>query len=193
MKNAKQSARFASNELGDNFKQQRQAAYEEISKKAMTQNVNIKMLTGVSDEKEEAIYGQAYVLYNTGRYKEASEVFRVLILLNSLEPKYTLGLAACFHLMKEYEAASNMYTICSILDSQNPIPYFHMSDCALQLGDKFAAAVALDLAIKRADGKPEFSVLKERSIITLDGLEERTLKEIKLLRRLILWATHNFP
>ena len=42
-------------------------------------------------------------------------------MLNAMEPKYILGLAACFHMLKEYFNAIQTYTMCSALDLQNPI------------------------------------------------------------------------
>lgn len=172
MKNIKQDVRKAADQVGEELMKETSGAFQELTKKSAKDGLSIKVLSGVSDEKEEAVYGQAYLLYNAGRYKDAIEIFRVLIMLNSTEPKYMMGLAACFHLMKAYDAAISSYTLVSFLDPENPIPYFHTSDCALQLGDKMGAMVALQMAIKRAENKPEFKTLKERAEITLNGIKK---------------------
>lgn len=172
MKNTRHAIKSAADQVGEHMKETRGEDYADLAAKAFKGNLSIKTLAGVSDEKEEAIYGQAYLLYNTGRYREAAEIFRVLITVNSTEPKYMVGLAACFHMLKEYDAAISTYMICTFLDPQNPLPHFHLSDCYLQLNDTLSAKVALKEAINRAGDKPQFKTLKERSEITLAGLEK---------------------
>lgn len=171
MKNTKYAIKSAADQVGEHVKNTQAGNFNDLADKAFKGNLSIKTLAGVSDEKEEAIYGQAYLLYNTGRYKEAAEVFRVLITINSTEPKYMVGLAACFHMMKEYDAAISTYMICSFLDPKNPLPHFHLSDCYLQLKDPISAKTALKAAIEYAGDNPQYKTLKERSEITLRGLE----------------------
>jgi type III secretion system low calcium response chaperone LcrH/SycD len=176
MKQVKQAINGASEKVGTEIKASKGEEYLDLAGKALKGNFSIKGLAGVTDEKEEAIYGQAYLLYNTGRYKEAAEIFRVLITVNSTEPKYMMGLAACLHMMKEYEAAMCSYTMCTFVDPESPVPHFHLSDCYLQLGDEISAANSLKAAIKRSGDKPEYKTLKEKSEITLRGLIKETTK-----------------
>ena len=177
MKDTRHAIKKAADQVGEHLNQKKGEEFNDLAQKAFKGNLSIKSLAGVSDEKESAIYGQAYLLYNTGRYKDAAEVFRVLITINSTEPKYMMGLAACFHMMKAYDSAISTYMICSFLDPQNPVSHFHLSDCYLQIGDKISARAALQSAVKRAEGKPEFKTLKERSEITLRGLPEQDGKQ----------------
>jgi type III secretion system low calcium response chaperone LcrH/SycD len=127
---------------------------------------------GYSDEKIEALYGQAYRLYNTGKYQDAIQIFRMLIILNPPQGKYMLGLAACFHMLKDWENAIKVYTICSIVDSENPIPLFHASDCYIQMRDRASAIIALEMAIQRAKDKQEYQILKDRSLLTIASLKK---------------------
>lgn len=131
-----------------------------------------KDLLGLNDQVIEGIYGQAFRLYNTGKYKEASQLFRLLVMLDGTGPKYAMGLAACFHMLKEYSAAAELYTVCGLLDPQSPIPHYHASDCYIELGDKPSAIIALEMAIKRAKDRQEFSQLKDRALMTIDSLKE---------------------
>lgn len=131
---------------------------------------------GISDQMVEGIYGQAYRLYNTGKYKEASQMFRLLIMLNAQELKYSLGLAACFHMSKDYYAAIDVYSTCGVLDPQNPIPHYHASDCYLQLGDKISAMIALEMAVRRAGDKAEYQQLKDRALMTIESLRNEITK-----------------
>lgn len=134
---------------------------------------------GLTDAMVEGVYGQAYRLYNTGKYKEAIQIFRLLLMINSMEPKYAMGLAACFHMMKDYQAAVNLYNVIGVLDPNSPISFYHASDCYIQMGDPLSALVALEMAIKRAGEKPEFKTLKDRATLTAESLKKETQKTLE--------------
>lgn len=127
---------------------------------------------GFNKERIDASYGQAYRLYNTGKYGDASYIFRLLIFLDPTEAKYYLGLAACFHMLKEYSAAAQVYIACSALEAENPIPFFHASDCYIQMRDRASALLMLEMAVKRSGEKPEYQVLKERAVLTIQNLKK---------------------
>lgn len=127
----------------------------------------------LNDRQVETLYAQAYNFYQMGRYFDAIQIFRLLIILNVGEVKYVLGLASCMHMMKEFKNAADIYTFCTILDPENPIPFYHMSDCFLEMKDPHSAYVSLEMAIKKAGIKPEFQVLKDRAAITLQNLRNK--------------------
>lgn len=131
---------------------------------------------GYTPEKIADIYGQAYSLYNTGKYQDASQLFRLLIVLDPTEFKYMFGLASCFHMMKEYMNAAKVYTVCAVLDPQNPIPQFHASDCYIQMRDRFSALIVLELAVQYAGDKMEYQVLKDRALMTISGIKKELEK-----------------
>ncbi len=145
---------------------------------------NLKMgstpeeVTKMDPQYLEGLYAQAYHLYNTGNFADAIPIFRMLILLNSMEFKYVLGLAACHHLLKEYENAIKIYTVCSVLDPNDPLPYYHSSDCFIQLQDFFSALVALEMTLKKVGDRKEFAQIKERALLSLEGIK-RELKQLK--------------
>lgn len=172
MKHAKQGMKKAVEQTAQSIGQKRGEAFSQMTNKALQKGSSIKDILGVSDASVESVYGQAYLLYNTGRYRDAAEIFRLLIMLNSTEPKYLMGLAACYHMLKEYLSAASTYNLVSIIDPNNPIPYFHASDCYIHTGDKTTAAVMLEMAIKRAGEKAEFSTLLQRAKITLEALKK---------------------
>lgn len=134
--------------------------------------MNPQEATGLNPEFLESLYAQAYHLYNTGKYIDAAHIFRTLILMNSLEFKYVLGLAACHHLLKEYENAIKIYTICSVLDPHDPLPYYHSSDCYVQQQDFLSALVCLEMTLKMAGDRAEFAKIKERSLLSLEGVKQ---------------------
>lgn len=152
---------------------QMESAFGELTNKLLMQGLTPKDAMGINNNVLEGIYAQAYRLYNTGKYVEATHLFRLLILTNSTEPKYVLGLAACFHMLKEYKNAIQTYTMCSILDPQSPLPHYHSSDCFIQMRDYLSAMLCLEMAISKANDKPEFAKLKERATLSLESLKKQ--------------------
>ena len=146
-------------------------AFGDITKKMLTQGMSPKEAMGINDGLLESIYAQAYRLYNTGKYIEATHLFRLLVMMNSLESKYILGLGACFHMLKEYDNAIQTYTMCSVIDPESPIPYYHSSDCFIQMKDYLSAMVCLEMTISHAGDKPEYTKIKERAQMSLESLK----------------------
>jgi len=181
MKGNQQEIKKATEQVGAGIKEKEgqtkeiQASIRQAAKKGTT----AKDALGLTDAMVEGIYGQAYRLYNTGKYRDASQLFRLLIMLNATEPKYSMGLAACFHMLKEFKSAVDSYSMVSVMDAKSPIPYYHSSDCYMQMGDTASAIIMLDMAIKRAGDKPEFRSLKERAALTIESLRKEIAKTPK--------------
>lgn len=176
MQSGRQDVRKAVEEMSQGMEPEQVKKLEQIASKMVGPGVPPKDAMGLSDQMVEGIYAQAYQLYNTGKYKEASQLFRLLIMLNGAEAKYSLGLAACYHMAKDYETAVIVYTTCGTLDPNNPIPHYHASDCYLQMNDKVSAMIALEMAVKRSGTKPEFAQLKDRALMTIESLREEITK-----------------
>lgn len=144
---------------------------------ALNKGLMPKTALRLGDDTMEAIYGQGYNLYNQGKYKEASYVFRLLMMLDYLTPKYSMGLAACLHRMKDYKNAANTYLLSATLDTSNPMPHYHAADCYMQLGVKIAAIFSLNLAIQAAGSQPQYSVIKERATLMRETLNQLVQEE----------------
>lgn len=158
-------------------------AKKEINKGSVEEfirkNFMPKDVFNIDDQQMEGLYAQAYNFYQTGRFKDAIQIFRLLVSLNSTEAKYVLGLGACLHMMKEYKDAVDTYTACCLLDTESPIPFYHMSDCYIAMKDPFSALVTLDMAIKKAGSKPEFQMLKDRAAMTMQNIQKEVKEEGK--------------
>lgn len=146
---------------------------EDALGKMLKEGMAPKDAFGVSSSALESVYAQAYRLYNTGKFVEAIHLFRILILMNTTEPKYTLGLAACFHMLKEYKNAIQAYTMCNVIDPTSPIPHYHASDCFIQMKDFLSAMISLQMAVDKAEGKAEYAKIKERALLTLESLKQQ--------------------
>lgn len=152
---------------------QMESAFNELADKFFKKGLTPKDAMGINNNLLEGIYAQAYRLYNTGKYVEATHLFRMLILTNPAETKYLLGLAACFHMLKEYKNAIQTYTMCSILDPQSPLPHYHSSDCFIQMKDYLSAMLSLEMSISKAADRPEYAKMKERAALSLDSLKNQ--------------------
>jgi type III secretion system low calcium response chaperone LcrH/SycD len=173
MKGEQQQIKKAAGDIGTSANTKDDKDLEAAVRRATRKGSTAKDALGLTDAMVEGIYGQAYRLYNTGKYKDAIQLFRLLIMLNTTEPKYVIGLAACFHMQKEYKSAVDIYSMVSVIDPQSPLPFYHASDCYMQMGDPLSASIALELAIKRAADKPEFKALKERATLTIESLKKQ--------------------
>lgn len=178
MKGEEKQVKKAVEQVGETLKQTETNDYEKLMQKAAANAVMPKDLLRISDAQAEGIYAQAYRLYNTGKYKDACNLFRLLVMINATEAKYTLGMAACFHMQKDYKAAADLYMLCSVIDPASPIPPFHASDCYIQMKDLVSALFSLELAAQKAGQKPEYKVLKDRALLTIAALrKELDIKE----------------
>lgn len=178
MKTTKQSVKKTIENVGTKLKETHGTDWEALSGNLFKRDFLMKDMLGMSDNMLEGIYGQAYRLYNNGKYKDSAHLFRLLIMLNSSEPKYLMGLGACFHMMKEYQSACETYALCAMIDGNNPLPHFHSSDCYLQMKDLASAIIALTMAIKRAEGKPEYKTLHDRATLTLEALKKQLSEKV---------------
>jgi type III secretion system low calcium response chaperone LcrH/SycD len=178
MKSDQERVKKAAKEVGTAVKQAESGNLDTALKRIARKGHSAKEVLGLTDAMLEGIYGQAYRLYNTGKFQEANQLFRLLIMIQPTEPKFTMGLAACFHMEKQYKVAVDMYTIVTVIDPHNPIPYYHASDCYMQMGDPASAIIMLEMAVKRAGERPEFKTLKDRATLTLDGLKKELIKNV---------------
>lgn len=168
----KEQVRKAVEAIGEDVGTEKGKDIERLSDSVLAQRILPKNAMGLSDAMVEGLYSQAYRLYNTGRYNDAIQLFRLLIMIDSTEAKYSMGLAACFHMLKEYQSAVSTYALCGIIDSDSPVPHYHSSDCYMQMGDPVSAIISLEMAIKRTANKPEFQTLKDRALMTIESLKK---------------------
>ena len=145
---------------------------------ALKKGVMPKTALQLGDDTMEAIYTQAYNLYNQGKYTESSYIFRLLMMLDPITAKYTLGVAACLHRMNDYQNAANIYMLCAALDSTNPLPHFHAADCYLKLKAYELAVFCLNMTISAAKDQPQYAVVKERATLMRDNLNKQLDAEV---------------
>lgn len=147
-----------------------EAKLEKMKKDILENNMLPKDAIGIPDNVMEGIYANGYQLYNSGQYRDAATLFRLLVMLNAMEPKYALGLAACHHLQGQYDNALMTYAIVSSLAPNDPMPNYHAADCYLQVGMKELALEQMQIALNRCGNDPHYTALKNRIIVTIGAL-----------------------
>jgi type III secretion system low calcium response chaperone LcrH/SycD len=179
MKGEDAEVKKAVDDASENAGPEMVANLEAMSRNVLEKGMPPKEAFGIPDERIESIYAQAYRLYNSGKFAESAHLFRLLLVLEPTESKHYIGFAACLHMLKEYELAIKSYITAGIVDPQNPIPYFHASDCFIQMRDQGSALLMLEMAVKRAEGKDEYQVLKDRALLTIDSLKKEVFEGVK--------------
>lgn len=128
---------------------------------------------GVDPSSIEGMYAQAYHHYNAGKYKEAARLFHLLQMLDGMEPKYPLGLGACYHMLEEYQNALTLYAMVCVSDPENPVPHYHASDCYVKMELVPAAIAELQMAMQLCGGQPQYAMIRDRSALTIKSLREQ--------------------
>ena len=172
MENMDETIQEVLGKLGEENSKDIAEAVGKISKNIFEKGMLPKDAMGLSDSMVEGIYGYAYRLYNSGKYRDAAHLFRILILLNPTESKYILGLAACQHMQQDYQNAIASYAFVGIIDPYNPLPHYHISDCYLKTNLIPMAKAELEQAIEKCGRQPQYALVRERAALMLESLNE---------------------
>jgi type III secretion system low calcium response chaperone LcrH/SycD len=138
-----------------------------------TNNTLPRDAIGIDSTTVEGLYAQAYHHYNSGRYKDAARLFVSLQLLDGMEPKYPLGLGACYQMLEEYQNAIITYSTVAISDPENPVPHYHASDCYVKQGLIPAAIAELQMTIELCGDQPQYAMMRDRARLTIKSLKEK--------------------
>lgn len=149
---------------------------EKILKDVFEKGVPIAKAIGFNEGNLEWIYEHGQQRYNLGDYEKSTAVFSFLCMLTDKNPKYWFGLAASYHMLKKYLEAADAYRHCIKLEPENPIYFYHLSDCMLQKDDTALALFYLVLAINLCKDKPEYQKLKYRAEAMAEKLCDLELK-----------------
>lgn len=131
---------------------------------------------GISDDALNTAYTLGYTLYANGQYKEAYHYFFILTFFDANDPNYQFGFAATLHMLKEYERAINHYWGCISLDFDNPIPWFHMADCYMKLGNLDMALVCIKAVLIRVEGDKDYQAIQKKAELMKSAVMEKIQK-----------------
>lgn len=138
---------------------------KEVLTDVFEKGVSMRQALGVTDLLLENLYQQAYQFYKMGKYEQAMNLFFILYFFEGKDARFSLGIAACCHMQKNFNKAIQYYMVNAMVDPDSPFPFYHIADCFLQMGNKLSALTALKMMIGRIEENPkkEFSLAKERA------------------------------
>ncbi len=121
----------------------------------------------LSEEEVEKFYAYGFAQYNSGRWAESADVFRVLCTRRPLEARFWFALGATLQEAESYSDALHAWAMCALLKKEDPYPHFHAAECCFSLNWTGDASKALKEAEERAGAgghplKDKISLLRER-------------------------------
>jgi len=124
----------------------------------------------ISDEELAQIYSFAYHHFGSGKYREAREMFKMMLMLDPINTDFATSLGICHHRLKDYEYALTCYMLGAFLEPTNPVCLFYAYDCYVNLKNDTCAAVMLGNVIARAGDQAPYAHIKNDAQIRLDAL-----------------------
>lgn len=124
-----------------------------------TEEPQLKPPLSLSPESIQSLYATSFRLYNSGKYEDAKNFFRILTLSDPHQRRFWTGLAACYKMLKSYSEAIECYSVAAIQDPTDPFVHAHAADCYHALGNCQQAIGALESAIEMAKSNTEHRAL----------------------------------
>lgn len=129
-----------------------------------------KEIVGITPEIKEHFYDQGYRCFTSGNYKVARAFFSLLALYFPLETKYMLAVGNCHHREKQYEKAICSYAAVAMDTVNDPMPYYYMYDCYLNLRHPQEAAFCMGMVLQIIKHmSPKYDDLFDRAQLLLES------------------------
>lgn len=164
-------------ELTPDLAPQEKKKLSDAIEKSISEGIPIRTTLGINDDTMEYLYAYGHRQFSLRKYESAEKIFQMLYMLNPLDSRYALGIAASYQMDKKYEQAIGWYLALSTIDESSPLPFYYMSDCFLKKLENKASLEYLKKAIERCGEVPEYANLKERAVRMMMPLEAQIQKE----------------
>lgn len=164
--------------MGPDVSMEQKKEHAKILVKIFEKEMTAKQAMNISDEEISVIYSYAYQLFNSGKYVEACELFKMLYVLDPTEGGFASALGACYHKLEDYETALMMFIMHAETDLTNPVPLFYCYDCFVHLNNPEGAFIMLDALLARAEKDPKYDKLKAKAELILQNFDISTLTEL---------------
>lgn len=164
-------------ELSPDISPQEKKKLAEAIEKALAEGIPVKDTLKINDDTMEYLYAYGHRQFSIRKYDTAVRMFQLLYMLNPLDSRYALGVAAAYQMAKDYEKAIGWYLALSAIDEESPLPFYYMSDCFLKKLEPKASLEYLRKTVERCGDVPEYSSLKERALRMMMPLEAQIQKE----------------
>ena len=148
--------------------------HRQMLKKIFIDEVPVNEALGLSKEFLEFVYAHAGNAFKSGKYEDAAQMYRLLRIYDSNDPRFAMALAACYHRQKKYKEATDMYMFTYMLNNESFVPLYHMSDCFIEMNQPDAAIMILNKVLTIIEGKEDLKVIHERILMTIESLKSKS-------------------
>lgn len=158
------------NKVASHLTKDEKKEHAKLLVKIFEKGMSPKQAMNISDEEMAQIYSFAYHHFGGGKYKEAREMFKIMLMLDPANSDFATSLGICHHRLKEYELALPCYMLGAFLEPTNPVCLFYAYDCYVCLKDDPCAAIMLGNVIARAGDQAPYANIKKDAQTRLDPL-----------------------
>lgn len=131
-----------------------------------------------ADDLENA-YKLAHEYYSSKAYEKALGLFHQLALLNHLDSRFTMGMAACFQQLQDFENAIDFYNLSGYSSQlEDPTPFYYAGICNLKIGEIDEALVSLEVATITGEEDTYLDIRKKAKTL-FDNLSAQVEAESK--------------
>ncbi len=135
-----------------------------------------KEVLGFDDAYVEALYAAGYQYFEAGDYNKAIPFFRLLMDVDFKNARYMAALGSCYFGKKEWEKALIFFVLTANAVPKDPMSYFHIAECYIEMNLLEAATFFLNGTIINASNIPTFAPIKNRAEFMLNALN-KTINE----------------
>jgi type III secretion system low calcium response chaperone LcrH/SycD len=160
----------AVNKAGHHLSKEEKKEHAKLLLQIFEKGMSPKQAMKISDEEMAQIYSFAYHHFNSGKYSDAREMFKLMLMLDPLNIDFATSLGICHHRLKNFDLALPCYMLAAFLDIKNPVCYFYAYDCYVNLKDELSAAIMLGNVIARAGNEAVYAHIKNDAQARLDPL-----------------------
>ncbi len=137
----------------------------------------LKDVQCVSNGTMNDIYKIAYEFYHIGRLDDAISLFRFLCIYDFYNSEYAMGLAAVYHLKKDFRKAIDFYALSYSLSKEDYRPMFYAGQCNLMLRQEVLARKCFAIVMNRCTDLQ----LKEK----LKPICQHSMKSMRILKVIV--------
>ena len=159
-------------QVDDSYNDEEREAIEGMLKKSMLEGASFAEAIGIDEHYISWIYMEAYKFYKGGKYADACTLFLFLEFLCPEGARFSFGAGASYHHLGDYERALAAYFVAAMKDRTDPMPYYHMADCYMELGEYKNAYLMLIQTLGHAKGNDAYDKICERAKLIMGKLEQ---------------------
>lgn len=119
--------------------------------------------TRFSDEQIEVVYGIGYALYQQGKFESAVGLFQVLLIYRPMDARIMMAFAMCCKRLLRFDAAIPAFAAVLALDSTDPDPAIHLSECLAAMGKRDECRGVLEPLIQLTELDTRFDSIRKRA------------------------------